>query len=72
MGRCQIILFPFFHLQGPSVMSAILIESGLVYNSTLSSGTQFDMEYQVTIPTTSGQESLDISFAPVEKVLLYL
>jgi hypothetical protein len=53
-------------------MSAILIESGLVYNSTLSSGTQFDMEYQVIIPTTSGQESLDISFAPVEKVLLYL
>jgi hypothetical protein len=30
------------------------------------------MKYQVTIPTTSGQESLDISFAPVEKVLLYL
>jgi hypothetical protein len=30
------------------------------------------MEYQVTIPTTSGQESLDISFSPVEKVLLYL
>ncbi len=32
------------------------------------SGDQLNLEYQVTIPTTSGQESLNISFAPVQKV----
>jgi hypothetical protein len=32
------------------------------------SGDQLNVEYQVTIPTTSGQESLSISFAPVQKV----
>jgi hypothetical protein len=39
-----------------------------MYNTSLFSGTQFGLEYQVTVPTTSGQESLDISFAPIEKV----
>jgi hypothetical protein len=39
-----------------------------MYNTSLFAGTQFGLEYQVTVPTTSGQESLDISFAPIEKV----
>ncbi len=54
--------------KGSTVPSAVSLQSGYIYNATMYSGDQLNVEYQVTIPTTSGQESLNISFAPVQKV----
>ena len=50
------------------LQGAISVESGYISKTYLADGDQFNMEMQITVPPTSGQEILNIGFTPVEKV----
>ena len=54
--------------QGADIVSSISIESGYISKTNVVDGDQFDVEIQVTVPPSSGQELMNISFTPVRKV----